>query len=177
MNSNVVGLSQAALTSPSSTVLLFEVSGDMAPVASYDEGTDSGAGTLAYKTAPAAGIGLSPVGNGLQGALYSTITTTAPANGAALYATGPISAQYSTSLTGFGQFQALTGLHTDGSNYLCSDGHVKWYKGEKVSGGVSAASATYAQVGNAANAAATGTGGLGTGTSYSLTQALTFSSI
>ncbi len=183
MNSNVVGLSQAALTSPSSTVLLFEVNNDAVAVASYDEGVGIG-----YQVN---GVQMSPVGSGLQNGLYDHIAvgsaTPVASNpgiaGTTQYATGPIGAQYSTALPAASQFAALTGLRTDGSNYLCADGHVKWYKGEKVSGGVSASSATYTQTTNtcapgaAACAAATGTGGLGTGTSYSLTQALTFSGI
>ena len=32
-------------------------------------------------------------------------------------------------------FTALTGLHTDGSNYMLADGHVKWSRGSGVSGG------------------------------------------
>ncbi len=34
-------------------------------------------------------------------------------------------------------FEALTGRHTDGSNYLFADGHVKYYKASAVSAGVS----------------------------------------
>ena len=32
-------------------------------------------------------------------------------------------------------FEALTGRHTDGSNYLMMDCHAKWYRGASVSGG------------------------------------------
>lgn len=34
------------------------------------------------------------------------------------------------------------GRHTDGSNYLLADGHVKWYRGSQVSSGFNAASPT-----------------------------------
>jgi prepilin-type N-terminal cleavage/methylation domain-containing protein/prepilin-type processing-associated H-X9-DG protein len=181
MNSNVVGLSQAALTSPASTVLLFEVNNDTAAIASYDEGAGVGYGVNT--------VFMSPVGNGLQGGLFDSVVAGSAtpvydqSKGATStqYATGPISGQYSTSLTGFSEFTALTGLHTDGSNYLAADGHVKWFKGEKVSGGVSAASATTAQTVNsgtgAMTGAASGTGALGTGTGYAAGQALTFSAI
>jgi prepilin-type processing-associated H-X9-DG protein len=32
-------------------------------------------------------------------------------------------------------FRGLTGIHVNGSNYLCADGHVKWLLGYEVSGG------------------------------------------
>ncbi len=35
-------------------------------------------------------------------------------------------------------FGALTGLHTDGSNFLMTDCHAKWYRGSQVSGGMTA---------------------------------------
>ncbi len=35
-------------------------------------------------------------------------------------------------------FAALTGLHTDGSNYMMTDCHAKWYRGSSVSGGMTA---------------------------------------
>ena len=171
-NSNLPAVSQSVMTSPSSTVLLFEVNGDMSQVASYDE-----AGGTAYST-HAAALPMSTVGNGMNASLFDNLGT---ANSAApavatttKFATGPISAQYGTSLiTAANQFAALTGLHTDGSNYLLADGHVKWFKGEKVDGGVNASAATAGVQTNAAAKAACGTGGLGVGNNV----AVTFSAI
>jgi prepilin-type N-terminal cleavage/methylation domain-containing protein/prepilin-type processing-associated H-X9-DG protein len=40
------------------------------------------------------------------------------------------------------QYAAPTGLHTDGSNYLLADGHVKWLHGSAVSCGFDAPTAT-----------------------------------
>lgn len=35
-------------------------------------------------------------------------------------------------------FAALTGLHTDGSNFLMTDCHAKWLRGSQISGGMTA---------------------------------------
>jgi prepilin-type N-terminal cleavage/methylation domain-containing protein/prepilin-type processing-associated H-X9-DG protein len=172
LNSNLPAVSQSVMTSPSNTVLLFEVNGPQVAIASYDEGAGVG-----YITGTEQ---LSPVGNGLTGTLYSGAAAgvpeaygTAPSVGQ--YATGPISGAWAT--TGKPtDFAAQTGLHTDGSNYLAADGHVKWLKGEKVSGGVNNFSATQASTGTGGSggttSAATGTGYLSTAN-----QSLTFSAI
>ena len=60
-----------------------------------------------------------------------------------------------------------TGLHTDGSNFLLADGHVKWLRGTSVSPGSKAANATDAQ-------GATGGGFSAAGTQNSI-YAVTFS--
>ena len=55
----------------------------------------------------------------------------------------------------------LTGRHTDGSNFLMTDGHVKWLRGTAVSSGSPAANATDAQgvSDNTNSAAGTGVSG------------------
>jgi len=54
------------------------------------------------------------------------------------------------------QFNKPTGRHSDGSNYLAADGHVKWLRGSAISGGYSATSPTAGQDFPAGDAAGTG---------------------
>ncbi|BDI30093.1 hypothetical protein CCAX7_21440 [Capsulimonas corticalis] len=60
--------------------------------------------------------------------------------------------QYATgSIGGYTQLQNFhntTGVHTDGANYLAVDGHVKWLRASAVSGGLSAASESAAEIHN-----------------------------
>ncbi|MEO7719008.1 MAG: DUF1559 domain-containing protein [Capsulimonas sp.] len=46
-------------------------------------------------------------------------------------------------------FEKLTGRHTDGSNFMMTDGHVKWLRGSQVSGGSNAIAADCQQGGGA----------------------------
>ena len=54
-------------------------------------------------------------------------------------------------------YTSPTGLHTDGSNFLLADGHVKWLRGAAVSSGNNAVSATAAQNSNQAEGTGNGT--------------------
>ena len=83
------------------------------------------------------------------------------------YDTGKLGMLATTSLN-------TTGRHTDGANYLLSDGHVKWLKGAVVSPGYNAATSTDYQ--NKTNYYAVGTAGpfANGGTLY---PAATFSAI
>ncbi len=66
-------------------------------------------------------------------------------------------------------FDALTGIHTDGSNYMMTDCHAKWFRGSQVSGGMTAMAQDCNQDGkpgvadcnggNANNGMSEGTGG------------------
>ena len=58
-------------------------------------------------------------------------------------------------------YTGATGRHTDGSNFLATDGHVKWLRGTAVSPGGVAATATDAQKASPGNNNAAGTGNLG----------------
>ncbi len=66
--------------------------------------------------------------------------------------------------TGFSTPAPTTGRHSDGSNFLLADGHVKWLRGTSVSSGYDAANATDPQgasgKGSAAPAAGTGASGV-----------------
>jgi prepilin-type processing-associated H-X9-DG protein len=89
-------------------------------------------------------------------------------------------AQYATGNIGgypLANWQGTRGVHTDGSNFLAVDGHVKWLRAVSVSGDLSAADANTAEVHNTGSNA-----GLAAGT-ISMTQqsgaavSLTFSAI
>ena len=146
-NNNVpTGVALAALNAPASTVLLFEVQNTVAaggaagsgtPITSIAADTQSTAGTGGYDYTN----GNAELENwGSTGAIYATGPTagyacgTGPANATTLHCTSN-----------------LTGVHSDGSNWLVCDGHVKWLRGSQVSGGQSAPSATQAQAAQTAS--------------------------
>ena len=108
----------ASLNAPASTVCLFEVSG------AYETGTN-GVPTLPDYH--------SPVGFGWP---YS-----APF-GANSYATGNMSAPFTTASS------TVKPYHTEGSNWLACDGHVKWLRGTQVSNGENAANSSPAEPGH-----------------------------
>lgn len=81
------------------------------------------------------------------------------------YATGPMGGITPSAANQAAYYTGLTGRHTDGSNFLAADGHVKWLRGPAVSPGFAALSATSAQAADAtgpygANKNAAGTGAL-----------------
>ena len=113
--------------SPANTVQLFEVQGVGDPMAGgpgipitdvYEGGTDPNAS------------GKSPGGMGSNAGVAQNQPISQDAVGT-VYATGQIGDN-----TGTGQLPNLTkGVHTEGANYLACDGHVKWLRGNAVSGG------------------------------------------
>jgi len=149
-NSDAAAESDAGFSAPSSTVVLAEVTGDTADV------TDPAEGAQTYDSSAGNGDSLT---NLATGAAQTTLSVT--------YVTGPIEGAFGTTApdTVSAPYSVATGLHTGGSNYLLADGHVKWYVGQKVSGGTTASSPTY-----------TGTyaGGVADGTA-STNYAITFS--
>jgi prepilin-type N-terminal cleavage/methylation domain-containing protein/prepilin-type processing-associated H-X9-DG protein len=133
-NNNWPGTSNASLNSPTKTVLLFECSdlyGSIDPSNSTEYGDPVGDGATEYAYAYYA--------TGYLGAGDNTYDL-----GAALYP-----ASYSGN-----EYLATTGRHTDGSNFLLADGHVKWLHGENVSPGYIPLNAA-----NPETAAATASGG------------------
>jgi len=141
MNSNILSVGNifgttaypglSSLTAPANTVLLFEV-----------QGTTTGAGatpgvdiTNPNEDSTACGTG-SPANFG----------NTRPTSNwlVAAYATGNIGG-YNLANAGNSK-----GRHSDGSNFLAADGHVKWLRGDSVSGGLSALSASNAELHNPA---------------------------
>ncbi|MEO7718920.1 MAG: DUF1559 domain-containing protein [Capsulimonas sp.] len=149
-NGGVAG-SLPALNSPAKTVLLCEVTGIPARPGNGSGGTDiSGAfgnysaGTEGYAVYAFPGYG--------SGGKFDT---------------GYMGGHSDPAQYGYSSFGNRPGRHTDGSNFLLSDGHVKWYKGAAVSNGNSPANATDAQ--NGTNAEGTDYSGTGA-------HAVTFSS-
>jgi prepilin-type N-terminal cleavage/methylation domain-containing protein/prepilin-type processing-associated H-X9-DG protein len=167
-NSNLVGSGSygalASQQSPAVTVLLFEAEGVAAQINAADEST--------YGTTVGTITPLSPTGNGLSGDLFDAINSNTPAANPVLqYYTGLTNGQSNVNSTS-GTFHASTGLHTDGSNYLMADGHVKWLRGSAVSPGFTAADQNYQ--GEVTNAAAA-TDNLYSGANSAGPLAVTFS--
>jgi len=115
------GQALASLNSPSKTVLLCEVNGIYGPI---DQPGEVGNNNVVSAVTNATISGeVYPFANG-------------PAQGGHMV-TGCIggfdcSAYVAKPATGYA---ALTGQHTDGSNFMMADGHVKWFRGSQVSGG------------------------------------------
>ena len=130
---SITGYMQSSLSSPSKTLLLAEVSNDTANPTDPVEG----------RTTAQQGQYMSSSGNGLDGSLnYQK-------SGA-----NPLQVRYETGVMGGNggrvcgpQFQASAGRHSDGSNFLLGDGHVKWLRGATVSNGHNAAQETDDQMG------------------------------
>jgi prepilin-type processing-associated H-X9-DG protein len=137
---------QSQWNSPASTVLLFEVQGvtNVNATQTADQGSAVGLGSNS-------GVGgTQPVSNALSGS----------------YATGNIGGSVLTSTPSIG-------VHTNGSNWLACDGHVKWLRGSSVSGGAPASAPNVAEVdGSSANtttAAGTSNMTLANGSTVTLT--------
>lgn len=140
----------AKLTAPASTVLLCEAYGvamDLNNAAATDF---SSAATMDTKYWTTGGKG-------------------SPTNNFARYATGNPPGQQ------LNQFQNTNGTHTDGSNYLAADGHVKWLRASQISPGKDAVSPSAPE--NDAGEQASGTGYLNVDGGGQGSAALTFSKI
>ncbi len=137
------GSALAAFTSPAKTVLLFENSGDTEAVTTPNA-------NCVYPCnggAAAASGGGSPMMSGIG-------------NGPEYYTDGNVGAyRYATAYTPVGYTPVPPGRHTDGTNYLFADGHVKWLRLSGVSYGYSAVNTTDAQGANSQPTEAEGTGG------------------
>jgi prepilin-type N-terminal cleavage/methylation domain-containing protein/prepilin-type processing-associated H-X9-DG protein len=135
------GLKLASLQSPASTVQLCEVQGDVANQTLADEGASM----------PIENYWISGAVNGLDNtsARNDMISNTFGGNsnngvngsGDLQYATGVMGGLTPTNLTR--DFAAQTGRHTDGSNFLFTDGHVKFLRGSQVSPGLNATPGDY----------------------------------
>jgi len=136
-----IGLAQ--LDAPSSTVLLFEVSGSPVNVATQLEATNPG------YNGPVGIVYISACSDGYQefhSRLGGPNTSTTPATDAQLE-TGmplggrPITAVWGASLKETGNYGGVA-RHTGGSVWLATDGHVKWLQPTQVSTGPTALNPT-----------------------------------
>ena len=174
LNANLMnvhgGYTGAALSdtaAPASTVQLFEVQNTLEQfgVVGTPLTTPDQPGNLSTENQ-------SPTGTGS----YDPRTGTNTENYAvgALYATGSTAAGRCG--TDMACTASNTGVHSDGSNWLACDGHVKWLRGTAVSGGITAAASTNPQdaivAGTAGHAAGTGSMQLAGGGSVALTYSL-----
>ncbi len=155
----------SSLAAPASTVLACEMEGGKAQFdRDPSEGTDVGTGYTspavdgldANMTTPPADIINNTSGKYAMG----------DSNMVTKYATGPMGGLTPSAANQAAYYTGLTGRHTDGSNFLAADGHVKWLRGSAVSPGFAALSATSAQGADAsgpygANKNACGTGNMG----------------
>ncbi|MEO7716359.1 MAG: type II secretion system protein [Capsulimonas sp.] len=117
------GQALSSLASPSKTVLLCEVTGIYGPITDVQE--LNGANNV-----------VSSVTNGpTDGSIYPFSVGNYPGGHMTTGCLGGLDCSASVSDSNGVGFAAKTGRHTDGSNYMMADGHVKWYKGSSVSGG------------------------------------------
>ncbi|RYG65227.1 DUF1559 domain-containing protein [bacterium] len=145
MNSNIANRfggfpAIASMSSPSRTVLLFEIRGNFTNVGNISEqGATNGGST---------------VGDGTNLSNYSGCCTMAAVTGVQ-FATGKMDGWNQGYAPGghATQWDDTTGRHLEGANYAFADGHVKWLKATNVSAGNTAAAATNPQGGGRAEGA------------------------
>ncbi len=116
-NENDIGKSQSKTENCSASVLLFEITGCQSDMTRFSYKND-------------------PVQSG-DYASFAADGNTRGWDGVGEYATGVMHGAQSSVGKGLGLFAALTGRHTDGSNFVFSDGHVKRLRAETVSTGSS----------------------------------------
>ena len=123
MNANLATITDSALTKPAMTVAAVEVSGN--------DG---------FVSAPTPQDGRAPAASG------PVVGTGGSAGGLdrGNYRTGPIGFP-ERNFTDQSAPRLGEARHSEGSNFLCADGHVKWARGRTVSSGVTAQAATNAQ--------------------------------
>ncbi len=151
-----VGASLAKIASPAKTVALFEVvnSNDYditGPSCGYDTGCFNNTRTdqfTPYFGGSPAGVGIGGLG-GFHGANNSD----PPHSGKMKYATGWLNGVVGPDRN---LYYDPTGRHSDGSNYLFMDGHVKWLRADSVSPGID--NTTNGDCGSFANNFAANTG-------------------
>ena len=132
LNTNAGGKPLSAFNSSAATVMVCEVFGASAQIDQPDEGLSAGT----YHDLSPATNGLPDYANAFNGALTDGVDGTGPdlklATGdmaAGLSGVDPYGAPFTSYYTG------PTGVHSDGSNFLFGDGHVKWLKPVQVSSG------------------------------------------
>jgi len=113
-NVSIPTVSLSGLNSPTLTVLLFEEVGCQTDLTTEGSRGNTNSGDFS-----------SPAADG----------NTQGWNGVGRFATGQMSGSNGLVGTANGNLSALTGRHTDSSNFLLADGHVKWLHAQSVSTG------------------------------------------
>jgi len=132
---------ESSLVAPSKTVVLFEATcgSNITTNWSYDLTDTPENPAYPYERSPAT-VGCSPNGttdsDGANNSAVGPETGFVPTTGNI----GNVTCSYP--VPGSKSSPPLTGLHEDGSNYLCADGHVKWLHGQNISTGYDAATST-----------------------------------
>ena len=126
------GQALSSEAAPANTVLLFEYVGDQTDVTNPLEATDPD------------GWGMDSGGDGFRHDSFTYNGTTSTTSG---YATGDMGqpANTNNANNANGDAGQHTGRHTDGSNFLFCDGHVKWFHPTAISPGFTANSANSLQ--------------------------------
>ncbi len=129
------GINLAQFSAPASTVMLFEVINSGYFDVTITSGAD--AAGMSADAVPAYGGG-SPAGYGIGNTYDLTGFNTAFGAGVnnngsnVMYASGYLRNSVNNAN---GNFAAATGRHSDGANYLMTDGHAKYLRASSVSGG------------------------------------------
>jgi prepilin-type N-terminal cleavage/methylation domain-containing protein/prepilin-type processing-associated H-X9-DG protein len=126
LNGVPVYASESSLSSSSNTVLLCEITGNLDP---WGNGPDVTNPAEVY-TGSVSGSNAGSGGNRPSTTFND-----------AVYAAGNVGGYALNNLASLNG-----GIHTGGSNYLATDGHVKWLKPSSVSGGLSASNASAAEI-------------------------------
>ena len=143
------GQALSTVAAPSNTVELVEVDYSAANITDPQEGGVGSSGTPILHSATTEG----------KGYLYSAQNGGAFDNYGSM-SCGPLGGRAQTPSNNMD----ANPRHSDGSNFLLSDGHVKWLRPIAVSGGADAAAATNAQDTNCPGGGATCAAGSGVGT-------------
>jgi len=122
-NRDFSGEPDAGMTKPSMTVLLCEVQGEYAPIMNINENVSPSSTGVSYLPNPTPAASL-PAGHVCGNIGFPTPQTNQ---------------------------STLQPRHTNGSNFLCGDGHAQFRQGNQVSAGVSATSPTNPQTGSRAS--------------------------
>ena len=149
------GHSLADFAAPAKTVMYFEVTNS----AGYDVSNGTGAYANGFNSDEQYN-GLSPAGNGIGVVKYSDPGGSAAPASPLKYATGYMNYSSADPVDGLPSFQAPTGRHTDGSNFLMADTHAKFLRPKSVSARQSYQGSPYYYCGspypNGANSASSG---------------------
>jgi prepilin-type N-terminal cleavage/methylation domain-containing protein/prepilin-type processing-associated H-X9-DG protein len=143
-----IGASIPQFAATSKTVMLFEIGRCMAWVdrtGVENEAANIKANTVFSPNPDLIGGTTTLTGTGIQDEIWG-VDNSGNLLFQGTYATGFFSGRTGTvNPVSSGKWLDVNGRHLEGSNYLMVDGHVKWYRGDAVSAGRTAISATSAQ--------------------------------